>query len=187
MSAGPMPDTPPPGGPAVPESDGDRLLALVYDELRGLAARYLRGERPDHSLRPTELVHEAYLRIAKRPHAPAEGREHFFTVAASAMRRILVDHARSRRAAKHGGGAPQIAFDDLRELSIARDDVLIALDEALVRLAPEEPDLNQVVELRFFGGLTVEETARVMGISPRTVERKWALARSWLHREITRP
>lgn len=190
MNDHPNPSPPPPHGPPAAGSERDRLLGLVYDELRGLAGYYLRGERSDHTLRPTELVHEAYLRIAKRtaagPEGP-EGPERFFAAAAIAMRRVLVDHARRRGAAKRGGGVTAVPFDEVGELSVEHDGLLIALDDALLRLAPVEPELSQVVELRFFGGLTVDETARVMGISPKTVQRKWTLARSWLHREITRP
>ena len=167
-------------------SEADRLLPLIYDELRGLAAYYLRGERPDHTLQPTELVHEAFLRLAGRLDAGSQSREHFFALAARAMRHILVDHARKRAAAKRGGGRKPVSLDTLRALSREHDQLLVELDDALLRLAELDPRLAEVVELRFFGGLTVGETARVMGISPKTVQRKWALARSWLHREIVR-
>ena len=187
MNALPHPSPPKPGEPQGSASEAARLLPLIYDELRGLAAHYLRAERPEHTLRPTELVHEAYLRLAARSAAQVRSREHFFALAAQAMRRILVDHARRRGMAKRGGGKAPLRLDQLRELSQEHDQLFIELDDALLRLADLEPELVQVVELRFFGGLTIEETARVMGVSPKTVGRRWELARSWLHREIMRP
>lgn len=176
---------PNPGEPQRPGSDAARLLPLIYDELRRLAAHYLRAERPEHTLRPTDLVHEAYLRLAGRPEPRPRSREHFQALAARAMRHILVDHARRRATAKRGGGRAPLHLDQIRDLSQEHDEFLVDLDDALLRLAELEPDLVHVVELRFFGGLTGEETARVMRISPKTVARRWALARSWLHREIT--
>ena len=162
------------------------MLPLIYDELRRLAAHYLRAERPEHTLRPTDLVHEAYLRLAGRPEARPRSREHFLALGARAMRHILVDHARRRATAKRGGGRAPVELDHLRELSQEHDQLLVELDDALLRLADLEPELVHVVELRFFAGLTIGETARVMQISPKTVARRWALARSWLHREIMR-
>lgn len=178
----------PPPDPSGPQDSGSRaarLLPLIYDELRGLAAHYLRAERPEHTLRPTELVHEAYLRLAGQLETQPRSREHFFALAAQAMRRILVDHARRRATAKRGGGRAPVPLDPLHELSQEHEQLFVELDDALLRLADLEPELVQVVELRFFGGLTIEETARVMGLSSKTVSRRWTLARSWLHREIT--
>jgi len=186
MNARPNRDQPRPNAPPGPEPEGLGVVAVVYEELRGLAAHYLRGERPNHTLRPTELVHEAFLRLAKRGDAPPDRPEQFFALAARAMRHVLVDHARKRGAAKRGGGRTALPLDELRELSVEQDQLLIEVDDALARLAALEPRLSEVVELRFFGGLTVEETARATGASPKTVQRRWTLARSWLHREIAR-
>lgn len=164
------------------------LFALVYDELRRMAAGALRHERRDHTLQPTALVHEAYLRLAHEPDARWESRAHFLAVAAQAMRRILVDHARTRNAHKRGRGAIRLTFEEVEPVaaSVESDVDLVALDQALERLAALDVRQGRIVELRFFGGLTVEETAAVIGVSARTVKREWQMARAWLKRETAR-
>jgi RNA polymerase sigma factor (TIGR02999 family) len=164
----------------------ESAFALVYDELRRLAASALRYERPDHTLQPTALVHEAYLRLADDTTGRWESRSHFLAVAARAMRRILVDHARRHNAAKRGSGAALVAFDDLEHAAPAGTVDLVALDIALARLAALDARQARIVELRFFGGLSVEETAEVIGASARTVKRDWQFARAWLKREMAR-
>ena len=163
-----------------------RLLPLVYDELRRLAGQYLRGEADGHTLQPTALVHEAYLRLVNQTAADWQNRAHFFAVAAQAMRHILVDHARGRRAAKRGGDRVKLPLDEARGIFLERDEYLLALDEALQKLAALDAQQSRIVELRFFAGLTLEETAEVLGISPKTVQRDWLMARGWLHREVTK-
>ena len=163
----------------------DRLVPLVYDELKRIAARHLRGERADHSLQPTELVHESFLRLV-RQNVSWQNRAHFFGVAAEIMRRILVDHARKRLAEKRGAGAETIALDSSIEWPGDQDMSLIALDDSLTALAALDPQQSKVVELRFFAGLTVEETAAVLAVSPMTVKREWRMAKAWLLREIER-
>jgi RNA polymerase sigma factor (TIGR02999 family) len=160
------------------------LIPLVYDELRRLAASYMRRERPDHTLQPTALLNEAYLRLIDQTRVTWQGRAHFFGIAARMMRRILMDHARQHRAAKRGSGGRKLSLDAALEEPVRQDVDLIALDEALARLEELDPRQSQVVELRFFAGLEVVEVAEVMGISPATVKREWAIARVWLHREI---
>ncbi|HEV3198914.1 MAG TPA: sigma-70 family RNA polymerase sigma factor [Bryobacteraceae bacterium] len=160
-----------------------RLLTLVYDELRKLAASYLRRERPDHTLQATALVHEAYLRLADQ-HATWQNRAHFFGVAAQVMRRILVDHARACHAGKRGSGQAKISLDEALVLSHAESQELLDLDEALSRLAEFDGRLARVVELRFFAGLSVQETAEVVGCATRTVNRDWRTAQAWLRREL---
>lgn len=187
-------DLPPPGGVTRMLADvaaGDRdaaasLFAIVYDELRRLAASALRRERPDHTLQPTALVHEAYLRLADEPDARWENRAHFLAVAAQAMRRILVDHARGRNALKRGSGESLRPLEGIDVEAAGADATidLLVLDEALARLASLDARQARVVELRFFGGLTVEETAAVTGLSERTVKREWQMARAWLRREM---
>jgi RNA polymerase sigma factor (TIGR02999 family) len=159
----------------------DRLFPLVYDELRVLAHRQLGSERPDHTLRTTALVHEAYLRLVDDTRATRKGRAYFFAAAARAMRQILVDHARRRNAAKRGGGAENLSLDhgDIAVDRFAHE--LIDLDRALHELAKLNPRHAQVVECRFFGGLDVDETAEALGVSARTVKYDWALARAWLY------
>lgn len=164
----------------------EQLLPLVYDELRQIANLYLRRERPDHTLQPTALVNEVYLRLIDQQRVTWQNRAHFFGVAAQMMRRILVSHARARLAAKRGGGEQPITLEEGLTLSAKRDVNLLALDEALTRLETIDPDKSRLVELRFFSGLTVDETAEVMSISPRTVDRQWQTAKAWLHREIVR-
>jgi RNA polymerase sigma factor (TIGR02999 family) len=170
--------------------DGDpsaasQLLPLVYDELRRLAEQKLARETPGQTLQPTALVHEAYLRLVG---ADADGswenRGHFFAAAAEAMRRILIDRARHKRAAKHGGNLHQHNVENVQLAAREPDDDLLALDEALKRFAVQDPVKAQLVELRYFGGCTIEEAARVLGVSHATAERYWAYARAWLHREI---
>lgn len=163
-----------------------QLIPLVYDELRRLAAHYMRQERTDHTLQPTALVHEAYLRLVEQREVTWENRAHFFGVAANLMRRILVDHARSKRAEKRGGSVQRVTLDHALQYCEEKSDELIALDEALTRLATWDPRQCQIVELRFFGGLTEDETAAILGVSPRTVKRDWRVARIWLHGEISR-
>jgi RNA polymerase sigma factor (TIGR02999 family) len=170
----------------------DRLMPLVYDELRRLAASYMRRERPSHTLQATALVNEAYLRLIDQTQVQWQNRAHFFGIAAQLMRRILVDHARSDQAAKRGGGKTQISLDNdqvLRESMIysGEDQSLdmLALDEALEELAELDPQQGRIVELRFFGGLSIEETAEALGSSPATVKREWAMARAWLHRRLS--
>jgi RNA polymerase sigma factor (TIGR02999 family) len=162
----------------------ERLMPLVYEELRGLARQYLQREREDHTLQATGLVHEAYLRLVDQTTTTWRDRAHFFAVAAGVMRRVLVDYARKHRAAKRGGGLEKIQLDEAVLLLPERDVDLVALDEVLKDLEKLDPRQSQTVELRFFGGLTVEEVAEVLGISPRTVKREWRLARAWLRREI---
>jgi RNA polymerase sigma factor (TIGR02999 family) len=163
------------------------LVPAVYDDLYRMAARRLRHERPDHTLQPTALINEAYLRFADQTAIQWQNRAHFFAIAANVIRRILVDHARGRLAAKRGGSGIQVPLDqDLPETAKQQTDV-VALDEALTRLADMDAEQSRVVELRYFAGLTIEETAEVMGISPATVKRSWTLSRAWLRRELSRP
>jgi RNA polymerase sigma factor (TIGR02999 family) len=162
----------------------DQLMPLVYDELHRLAERYLRRERPDHTLQPTALVHEAYLQLVDQANIRWENRAHFFGIAAHLMRQILVQHARSHQRLKRGGGERKLSLDDTVGLSNDRDVDVIALDDALTSLAAISPQQSQIVELRFFGGLTIEETAEVLGVSPMTVKNKWNLARAWLYSQI---
>jgi RNA polymerase sigma factor (TIGR02999 family) len=164
----------------------DALIPAVYDELRRVARRQLWHERPDHTLQSAALVNEAYLRLVRQESPQWQDRAHFFGVAAQLMRHILVDHARNRLAAKRGGGAPRLILD--REIAFAEkpDLDLLALDGALTKLSELDPQQAHLIELRFFGGLSIEETATVMGISPTTVKREWATARAWLRRELRR-
>jgi RNA polymerase sigma factor (TIGR02999 family) len=162
----------------------DELIPIVYEELRRQAARQLRHERPGHTLQTTALVHEAYLRLVDQKGARWQNRAHFFAIAAQMMRRILVDHVRKTSAAKRGGSALRLPLDEVFVMTDERPIDLIAIDEALVRLSALDPQQGRVVELRFFGGLSVEETAEVLDISPRTVKRDWRVAKAWLHREI---
>lgn len=162
----------------------DRLLPLVYSELRQLADRYLRRERSDHTLQATALVHEAYLRLVDQ-NVPWQNRAHFFGVAAQMMRRILIDHARNHQAAKRGSGGIKLSLDDLIDLSDERAADLITLDEALTELASFDPQKSQIVELRYFGGLSIEETAKVLGIGTATVIRQWKTAKAWLYHQVS--
>jgi len=163
----------------------DRLLPLVYKECRRVAARQLRAERPDHTLNPTALVHEMYLRLVDQRRANWQNRAQFFGVVARTMRRVLVDHARAHRAQKRGAGRTLLSIGGMLDVpDDARTTDICAIDEALSRLARLDPDQERIVELRFFAGLTIEETAHVLGRSARTVKREWALARAWLFREL---
>lgn len=164
----------------------DRLLPLVYQELKRMADRYLRRERSDHTLQSTALVHEAYLKLIDQRHVRWQNRAHFFGIAAQAMRRILVDHARDRQAEKRGGGAVKLSLDDELDLSDRRASELIALDDALNTLMEMDAQKSRIVELRFFGGLSIEETAEVLGVGTATVIRQWRLAKAWLYGEINR-
>jgi RNA polymerase sigma factor (TIGR02999 family) len=159
----------------------DKLMPLVYDELHRLAHRYMSRERPDHTLQTTALVHEAYLRLIDQTHVRWQNRAHFFGIAANVMRQILLQHARSHHAAKRGGARPSLSLEDAVGLSKEPAVDLVALDDALTSLAAYDPQKSRIVELRFFGGLTVDETAEVLGLSPRTVKREWRVAKAWLY------
>ncbi|HEU4509773.1 MAG TPA: sigma-70 family RNA polymerase sigma factor [Pyrinomonadaceae bacterium] len=163
----------------------ERLIPIIYEELRGRAAGYLRRERPGHTLQPTALVHEAYLRLAGAQDVPWQNRTHFFAIAATLMRRILVEHARKKAASKRGGAEIRLTLDE--NLAGADKGIdLLAVDQALERLAAIDAQQARVVELRFFSGLSVEESAEALGVSPRTVKRDWSVAKAWLHRELSR-
>jgi RNA polymerase sigma-70 factor (ECF subfamily) len=164
----------------------DRLMPLVYEELRRMANQYMRHERKGHTLQTSALVNEAYLRLVDHEHIEWQNRAHFFGVAAQAMRRILVDHARARNYQKRGGGAQQVSLDEAAPLTGACAAELIALDEALQELAKLDPRKSRVVELRYFGGLSMEETAEALGISIPTVTRDWNTAKAWLLRELSK-
>jgi RNA polymerase sigma factor (TIGR02999 family) len=162
----------------------ERLLPLVYQELRRIAHRQLQGERPNHTLGTTGLVHEAYLKLVDQTRINWQDRGHFFRAAAGAMRRLLVDYARGYRALRRGGGYQRFSLDDDVAV-VEQGEMLVALDEALDRLAGLNARLSQVVECRFFGGLTEQETAEALGVTTRTVERDWVKARGWLYRELS--
>jgi RNA polymerase sigma factor (TIGR02999 family) len=172
-------------------TDGDRgvldeLLPVVYGELRKLASSYLRRERVGHTLQPTALVHEAYMRLVDQTQVQWQNRAHFFGVAAQMMRRILVDHARAHEAEKRGGEFQKLSLDENIDVSGERDVNLVALDDALNLLAEVDPQKSKIVELRFFGGLSVEETAEVLGVSAPTVKRQWRMAKAWLYGQVKR-
>jgi len=166
----------------------EQLIPLVYDELHALASRHLSRERRDHTLQTTALVNEAFLKLAGQREVDWQSRAHFFGIAAKLMRRILVDHARRDGRVKRGGGAPHLPLDDFDppapQAAVEPVDACV-LDMALARLEALDPQQGRVVELRFFAGMTVEETAAVMGLSPATIKREWAVARAWLYRELT--
>ena len=162
----------------------NHILPLVYDELHRLARSYFRRERGEHTLQPTALVHEAYIRLVDQ-RAPLESRGHFMALAATQMRRILLDYARKHQAARRGAGAQKVLLEDTMAISHQKPVDVLALDAALHKLNELDADQSRVVELRFFGGLSVEETAEAMGVSPATVKRGWSSARAFLHREIT--
>ena len=168
------------------QSAREELIPLVYVELRRIARRYLWKERPDHTLQSGALVHEAYLHLLHEEPPQWRNRAHFFGFAAQLMRHILVDHARGRLAAKRGAGAPRLALNPDIALPQKREVDLVALDDALTKLAALDPKQSRLIELRFFGGLSIEEAAVVLGISPATVKREWATARAWLQREMKR-
>jgi RNA polymerase sigma factor (TIGR02999 family) len=161
------------------------LIPLVYGELHRMAQRYLRHERPDHTLQPTAIVNEAYLRLIPRQHEDWQNRTHFFAVAAQSMRRILVEYARARQAKKRGGRGTRWLLDTVA-MTEPREVDLIVVDDALLRLAALDPQQSRVVELRFFGGLTEEQAGEVLGVSSRTIRRKWTLAKAFLYRELAR-
>ncbi|HEV8428036.1 MAG TPA: sigma-70 family RNA polymerase sigma factor [Pyrinomonadaceae bacterium] len=163
----------------------DKLMPIVYDELRRQAARYLRRELPGHTLQTTALIHEAYVRLVDQRNVQWQNRAHFFGIAAQMMRRILVDHARTKKRAKRGGSHIKVSLDDANIAVRSQDLDVVAVDEALSRLAKIDEQQSRVVELRFFSGLTVEETAEVIHISPATVKRDWSMAKAWLHRELS--
>lgn len=163
----------------------ERLMPAVYDELRALARSHLRRERPGRTVQTGTLVHQAFIRLIEGEQVQWQSRAHFFGVAARLMRQILIDHARARGAAKRGAGKVTEPFTDAVSVAVQAIDVdVVALDEALERLATIDPQQSRVVELRFFGGLTVEETAEVLGVSPGTVKREWSMARAWLRRAV---
>lgn len=164
----------------------DQLIPIVYEELRRQASRYLRQERPGHTLQTTALIHEAYLRLVDQKSVQWQNRAHFFGIAAQLMRRILVDHARTRHRAKRGGSAVRVSLSDATAVTKDANLDLVELDQALNRLAEIDPQQSKIVELRFFSGLNVEETAAALNISPATVKRDWSVAKAWLHREISR-
>jgi RNA polymerase sigma factor (TIGR02999 family) len=162
----------------------DQLIPIVYGELRRLASRTLRRERRDHTLQPTALVHEAYLRLIDQRSVNWQNRSHFFAIASQAMRRIVVDHARRHNAVKRGGDNLKVELEAAMLLPGAKDVDVVRLDDALTALAAFDPQQGRIVELRFFGGLSIEQTAEVIGISPATVKRDWSMAKAWLHREL---
>jgi RNA polymerase sigma factor (TIGR02999 family) len=164
----------------------DQLTPLVYDELRKMARTYLRRERSDHTLQATALVHEAYLRLIDQHSVSWQNRAHFFGIASQMMRRILVNHAQARAAEKRGGGAEKLSLDEAVSFPNQREIDLIALDEALKELERLDPQQTRIVELRFFGGLSIEDTAEALRISPATVKRDWSTARLWLRRQLAK-
>ena len=170
-------------------SEGDQqalseLLPIIYDELRQVAHRYLQRERAEHTLETTALVHEAYLKLIDQRSVNWQNRAHFFAIAAQAMRRILIDNARRRTAGKRGNGA-RVPLEEVAVVSGERDDNLLALDEALRQLEEIDPQQSKIVELRYFGGLTIEETSEAMSLSPATVKREWSTAKVWLYGAMT--
>jgi RNA polymerase sigma factor (TIGR02999 family) len=165
----------------------DELLPLIYDELHKRAAAFMRRERHNHTLQPTALVHEAYLRLVDQRKGDWNDRQHFFAIASQVMRRILVDHARNRQRLKRGGPGENIPLEEIMVAGADASNVdLIALDEAMARLAKFDPQQERIVELRYFGGLSLDETADTLGISRATAARDWQVAKAWLHRELTR-
>lgn len=167
------------------EAARDALIPAVYQELRRMADYYLRGENAGHSLQPTALVHEAYLRLIDQTKVEWQNRAHFFGVAAQMMRRILVDHAKTKHRVKRGGTAPKVSLDETVNLSSERAAELVALDDALKVLDELDERKSRIVELRYFGGLTVDETAQVLGVSDKTVMRDWNLAKAWLYQQLS--
>jgi RNA polymerase sigma factor (TIGR02999 family) len=162
----------------------DEMLPLVYDELRRIAARCMKREKSEHTLQPTALVHEAYMRLVDQRQVDWKNRAQFFGLAAEMMRRILVNHAVQKQTSKRGGEALRVSLSDANELSTSSDTNLVALDEALTRFSEVDSRKSRIVELKFFGGLTTNEIAEVLQVSVATVEREWSLARAWLFREI---
>lgn len=168
------------------QAAAERLLPLVYDELKRLARSYMRRERNDHTLQTTALVHEAYLKLIRQQATNWQSRSHFFGIAAQLMRRILIDYARGHLREKRGGAKVILPLNDALVFSPEHSEDLVRLDEALERLSALDPRQGKVVELRFFGGLSVEETAQYLDVSPKTVKRDWAVAKVWLHGELRR-
>jgi len=164
----------------------DRVMPLIYNELRRLAHRQMRRERAGDTMQTTSLINEAYLRLIDYERVQPQDRSHFFAIAAQAMRRILIERARSRRTAKRGSGGQKVSLDDAADLVDDRAANLVALDDALTSLATIDPRKAQIVELKYFGGMTIDETAKALGVSTPTVERDWQMAKIWLRREITR-
>ena len=164
----------------------EELVPLVEAELRRLARQYMARENPGHTLQTSALINEAYIRLIDQQNVPWQNRSHFFGVAAQVMRHVLIDHARSYTYAKRGGGARKISLDDVPDMTDQRAGELLVLDDALKNLATIDPRKSQIIELRFFGGLTIEETAEAMNISPITVTREWRSAKAWLRREISK-
>ena len=162
----------------------DRLMTMVYDELHRLAHRYMQRESPGHTLQTSALLNEAFVRLVDQKNVQWQNRAHFFAIAAQMMRRILVDYARSRNYAKRGGGARAVSLDETLIVSDARNEEVVNVHEALERLTEFDSRKGQIVELRFFGGLSIDETAEVLGVSPGTVMRDWTVAKAWLRREI---
>ena len=163
-----------------------KLMPIIYSELRKRAHRYMARENPGHTLQTTALIHEVYIRLAEQKDKKWENRSHFFAVAAQAMRHILVDYARSRKAARHGGALRSVSLEEAAVVSDERTSEIVALDDALEQLAGLDPRQSRIVEMRFFGGLSVEETAEVLKVSPTTVIRDWNLAKVWLYRELSK-
>jgi RNA polymerase sigma-70 factor (ECF subfamily) len=166
------------------QAAAEKLVPLVYDELKRLARGYMRGERPDHTLQTTALVHEAYLKLVRQRKTSWQGRSHFFGIAAQMMRRILLDHARGHLRQKRGGPGKVLRLDDALTFSREQSEELVKLNAALERLAAIDPRQSKIVELRFFGGLSVEETSEFLGISAKTVKRDWSVAKAWLYGEL---
>lgn len=166
------------------ESSLERLLPMVETELRRIARNYMRRENPGHTLQTTALINEAYLKLIDKTQITWQNRAQFFGISAQIMRRILIDHAREKKADKRGGGAPHVGLEDVSILSPQKSSELIALDEALTRLAEFDPTKSRIVELRYFSGLTIEETAEVLGLAPITVSVQWRAAKAWLGKEI---
>jgi RNA polymerase sigma-70 factor (ECF subfamily) len=166
------------------DAAASKLIPIVYNELRRLAAGYMRHEREDHTLQPTALVHEAYLKLIQQRAVDWQGRAHFFGIAAQVMRRILIDHARGHLRDKRGGGVIPVPLDEALVFSPEQSSELVMLDASLKRLAKLDPRQSRIVELRFFGGLTVEQTADTLDISAKTVKREWSMAKAWLHGDL---
>lgn len=166
------------------EGAASKLIPLVYDELRRLAGSYMHRERSDHTLQPTALVHEAYLKLVEQRSVDWQGRAHFFAIAAQMMRRILIDHARAHLSEKRGAGEKPLPLDEALAFAPEQSLKLVRIDQSLERLAQIDPRQSKIVELRFFGGLTVEQTAEALGIAPRTVKRDWNVAKAWLQGDL---
>jgi RNA polymerase sigma factor (TIGR02999 family) len=164
-----------------------KLMPLIYNELRRLAKGYMRRERAEHTLQATALVHEAYLKLVKQPSVNWKGRSHFFGIAAHLMRQILIDHARGHLRERRGGAYEVVSFDEALVFSPGQSAELVRVDEALERLAKLDQRQSKIVELRFFGGLSVEQAAEFLGVSPKTVKRDWSVAKAWLHGELRHP